>query len=89
MSFPYLGEIKELNDMLDSLIESCQCIGKTDKSVLLFRVWDDETVSFKHSDDLRAVIPNIEFHAIDHCGHIPHYQKAEEVNPVLLDFLRN
>jgi pimeloyl-ACP methyl ester carboxylesterase len=26
---------------------------------------------------------------VEGCGHIPHYEKPEEVNPVLLQFLRS
>ena len=76
------------NGMLDSFLEIYERVGKMDKPVLLFWGRNDPTVPFKHSDDLRAAMPNLEFHAIDHCGHIPHYEKPEEVNPVLLDFLR-
>jgi pimeloyl-ACP methyl ester carboxylesterase len=45
-------------------------------------------VPFRHSEKLRKAIPNIEFHAIENCGHIPHFEKPEEVNPILLEFLR-
>jgi pimeloyl-ACP methyl ester carboxylesterase len=33
-------------------------------------------------------MPNVQFHAIPNTGHIPHYEKPEEVNPILLEFLR-
>jgi pimeloyl-ACP methyl ester carboxylesterase len=55
--------------------------------VLLFWGKDDKTVPFKHSDDIRAAIPQTQFHAIDNCSHIPHYEKPDEVNPILLEFL--
>jgi pimeloyl-ACP methyl ester carboxylesterase len=32
-------------------------------------------------------IPHAEFHAIENCGHIPHYEKPEIINPILLEFL--
>jgi len=45
-------------------------------------------VPFEQSDDLRAAIPHVQFHAFENCGHIPHYEKPEVVNPILLEFLR-
>jgi pimeloyl-ACP methyl ester carboxylesterase len=59
-----------------------------DKRVMLLWGRNDMTVPFEHSLDLRAALPNVEFHAIDDCGHIPHYEKPAEVNPILLKFLR-
>jgi len=76
------------NHILDSFLDSYECIGKMDKPVLLFWGRDDPTVPFQHSQPLRKAIPAIEFHAIEHCGHTPHYEKPEEVNPILLEFLR-
>jgi pimeloyl-ACP methyl ester carboxylesterase len=76
------------NHMLDSFIDYYQRVAKMEKPVLLFWGRNDTTVPFKHSDTLRKTIPNIEFHAIEDCGHIPHFEKPEEVNPILLEFLR-
>jgi pimeloyl-ACP methyl ester carboxylesterase len=59
-----------------------------DKPVLLFWGRDDMTVPFDHSNDLRVAMPKLEFHAIEQCGHTPHYEKPEEFNPLLLEFLR-
>lgn len=76
------------NHMLDSFVDVYERIGKLDKPVLLFWGRDDLTVPFEHSETLRAAMPNLEFHAIEHSGHIPHYEKPDEVNPILLEFLR-
>jgi len=76
------------NRMLDSFMEDYQRVGKMAKPVLLFWGRSDSTVPFDHSDELRKAIPEIEFHAFENCGHIPHYEKPEEVNPILLEFLR-
>ena len=75
------------NNMLGSFLEVYRQVGKTDKPVLLFWGRNDTTVPFEHSRDLRAVLPNAEFHAIENCGHIPHYEMPQEVNPILLEFL--
>ena len=76
------------NGILDSFLKTYERVGKMDKSVLLFWGRNDPTVPFKHSRDLRAAMPNLEFYVIENCGHIPHYEKPEEVNPILLEFLR-
>jgi pimeloyl-ACP methyl ester carboxylesterase len=57
----------------------------TSRSIVLGR--NDETVPFEQSEDLRKVMPNAEFHATENCGHIPHYEKPDEFNPILLKFL--
>jgi len=74
--------------MLDSFIDVYQALGKTDKAVLLFWGRNDRTVPFEHSEILGAAVPAIEFHIIENCGHIPHYEKPDLVNPILLKFLR-
>jgi len=76
------------NHMLDSFLDYYQRVGRMDKPVLLFWGRKDTTVPFKHSEVLRKAMPHVEFHAIENCGHIPHYEKPEEVNPILLEFLR-
>ena len=76
------------NGMLGSFLDIYQQVGKMDKSVLLFWGRDDQTVPFEHSTDLRLAMPTAEFHVLEHCGHIPHYEKPAAVNPLLLEFLR-
>ncbi|HEU0294448.1 MAG TPA: alpha/beta hydrolase [Anaerolineales bacterium] len=74
--------------MLGSFIGTYKALGKMDKRVMLLWGRDDMTVPFEHSFDLRAAMPNVEFHAFENSGHIPHYEKPDEVNPRLLKFLR-
>lgn len=74
--------------MLGSFLEYYQQVGKMETPVLLFWGRADRTVPFEHSKDLRTAMPNLELHPIENCGHIPHYEKPDEVNPVLLEFLR-
>lgn len=75
------------NNMLNSFVKAYKQVGKMDLPVQLFWGRDDGTVPFEHSNDLRAAMPNVEFHVIENCGHIPHYEKPDEVNPILLEFL--
>jgi pimeloyl-ACP methyl ester carboxylesterase len=74
--------------MLGSFMEEYMRVGKTGKSVLLFWGRQDRTVPFHHSLNLRRAIPHAEFHVIENCGHIPHYEKPEAVHPILLSFLQ-
>ncbi|GAB4465446.1 MAG: alpha/beta fold hydrolase [Anaerolineales bacterium] len=76
------------NNMLGSFIETYRTLGKMDKPVLLVWGRNDTTVPFEHSNDLRAAVPQAEFHVIEECGHIPHYEKPAEFNPILLEFLK-
>jgi len=76
------------NGILESFIDIYEALGKMDKEILLFWGRDDHTVPFEHSRALCAAMPDVEFHVIENCGHIPHYEKPEEVNPILLEFLR-
>jgi pimeloyl-ACP methyl ester carboxylesterase len=73
--------------VLGSILHIYEEIGKMDKPVLLFWGPHDHTVPFKHSEILRKAMPNLQFHAIENSGHIPHYEKPEVVNPILLEFL--
>jgi pimeloyl-ACP methyl ester carboxylesterase len=76
------------NGMLDSFIETYQQVGRLHKPTLLFWGRQDATVPLEHSRDILAAIPHAEFHPFDDCGHIPHYERASEVNEILLEFLR-
>lgn len=76
------------NNTLGSFIETYKTVGRLNKPVLVFWGRNDITVPIEHGDDLRAAMPDAEFHVIEDCGHIPHYEKPDEFNPILLKFLR-
>lgn len=76
------------NGMLDSFLPIYKQVGKLDLPVLLFWGRHDATVPLEHSNDICSAIPSIEFHLIENCGHIPHYERPNELNPLLLEFLR-
>jgi pimeloyl-ACP methyl ester carboxylesterase len=75
------------NKMLDSFIGAYEQIGKMKKPTLLFWGRQDTTVPFEHSKDILRAIPHAQLKVIENCGHIPHYEKPEEVHPILLEFL--
>ena len=76
------------NDMLGSFVEAYKSVNESKIPVLLFWGRNDKTVPFEHSADLRAMLLDAEFHVIENCSHIPHYEKPDGVNPILLEFLR-
>jgi pimeloyl-ACP methyl ester carboxylesterase len=69
--------------------ESFRALGASGKPVLL--VWGREDRSalapFARSEDVLRAIPRAEFHPIDEAGHLPQYERADAVNPILLAFL--
>lgn len=75
------------NRMLESFAETYARVGKLKKPTLLIWGKNDTTVPFKNSAEILKAIPHAEFHPIENCGHIPHYEKPEIVNKVLLEFL--
>jgi len=75
------------NGMLGSFQETYARTGRLNKPTLLFWGRNDATVPFEHSKIIRSAIPHAEFHAIENCGHVPHYEKPEIVNPILTEFL--
>jgi pimeloyl-ACP methyl ester carboxylesterase len=75
------------SNMLDSFFETYMQVGRLYKPTLLIWGRNDRTVPFENSQLILKALPHAEFHAIDHCGHIPHYEKPEIVNPILLEFL--
>ncbi|MEP7134998.1 MAG: alpha/beta hydrolase, partial [Chloroflexota bacterium] len=76
------------NGMLDSFIQIYETLGTMNKPILLFWGRKDQTVPFEHSQVLCAALPDAKLHVIENCGHIPHYEKPELVNPILLEFLK-
>lgn len=77
------------SNMLESFIGTYRKVGALNKQVMLLWGRNDMTVPLSHSDDLLAAMPHVEFHIIEGCGHIPHYEKPDLTNPLLIDFLRN
>lgn len=63
-------------------------LGKLRRPTLMFWGRNDGTVPFEDSTLLRQWLPHAEFQAVENCGHLPHFEKPEEVRPILMDFLR-
>ena len=76
------------NHVIDACIDTYRQVGSLNKPVLLLWGRHDTTVPLRHSATLRAAIPQLELHIIEDSSHIPHYEKPEETNAILLEFLR-
>ncbi|MCJ7520559.1 MAG: alpha/beta hydrolase [Anaerolineaceae bacterium] len=67
-------------------IKEYQAIGKLDIPVLIMWGKEDQTIPLEDIQKLQGLIPNYQFFPIDEAGHIPQYEKADVVNPILVDF---
>jgi pimeloyl-ACP methyl ester carboxylesterase len=63
-------------------------VGRHNREVLLIWGREDRTVPFALSDQMRAAMPQAEFHAIEGAAHAPHLEQPDLVNTLLIDFLR-
>ncbi|MFW9905119.1 MAG: alpha/beta fold hydrolase [Candidatus Thorarchaeota archaeon] len=77
-----------LNTPFTNLKETYERVGSQKISMQLFWGEKDQTIPYKTSQKVCAAVPLIEFHTIKESGHIPHYTHSEEVNPLLVKFLR-
>ena len=75
------------NNMLESFYETYARVGLLKKPTLVFWGKNDTTTPFENSRLLLKALPYAEFHAMENCGHIPHYERPEIVNRILLEFL--
>lgn len=74
--------------MLRSFLDTYKKAGALKKPTLIFWGKDDKTTPFKDHPLILEALPHAEFHAIDNCGHLPHYEKPEIFNPILLEFIK-
>lgn len=53
-------------------------------------IWgkEDQSVPYTAILELMERLPNVESFFIDETGHLPHYEKAEVVNPMIIQFLQ-
>ena len=77
------------NDALRNSLPTYRKVGELDIPKLLVWGRDDQTVPYAQSEQVVASLPHVRFETIDNSGHIPHYEEADQVNPIILDFLKN
>lgn len=63
--------------------------GKTGVPALLIWGKEDQTVPIKFADVVQKGIPQVQFHPIDRAGHLPHMERTDVVNPLLIAFLHS
>jgi|APMI01.1.fsa_nt_gi pimeloyl-ACP methyl ester carboxylesterase len=61
--------------------------GSAGKPTLLIWGTEDQTVPIANATQVRAGIPQAEFHPIEKAGHLPHIEQAAKVNALLLEWL--
>lgn len=77
------------NDALSDLTPLYERVGKQDRDSLLVWGVEDRLIPFEKSQDVVKAMPKIRFFPVEGAGHLPHYEKPELVNPLLIEFLKD
>jgi pimeloyl-ACP methyl ester carboxylesterase len=64
-------------------------VGALGTPTLLLWGTEDSTVSIVHAPEVRRAIPQARYHPIERAGHLPHMERPDVVNPLLIGFLRS
>jgi pimeloyl-ACP methyl ester carboxylesterase len=64
-------------------------VGALGTPTLLLWGMRDSTVTIDHADGVRKAIPQVQYHPIERAAHLPHMERTDVVNPVLIAFLRS
>ncbi len=75
------------NDALGDSSDLYKRVGELNIPTLLVWGRDDKTVPYDQAEIVVSSLKEVRFHTIENSGHIPHYENADEVNPIILDFL--
>ncbi len=62
-------------------------LGKLDIPVLLVWGEHDQTVPLACGEEILKMLPRAEWWVIDDTGHVPHYEHADVLNPMMVEFL--
>ena len=63
-------------------------VGAVGTPALLIWGTEDQTITIDKAAGVTAAIPQVQFHRIERAGHLPHMERADVVNPLLIRFLR-
>lgn len=77
-----------LNLPFTNLKKTYERLGNRKLPMQLFWGESDQTIPFSNIQKIRNAVPDIKFHLIKECGHMPHYTRPNEVNPLLSTFLQ-
>jgi pimeloyl-ACP methyl ester carboxylesterase len=75
------------NDALSDLSTLYRRVGQQVRDTLLIWGVEDRLLPIELSDFICNAFSGIKFHRIEGTGHIPHYEKPEVVNRILIEFL--
>jgi pimeloyl-ACP methyl ester carboxylesterase len=64
-------------------------VGAAGTPTLLIWGKEDKTVPIEQAEIVRRAIPATQYHPIDSAGHLPHMERGDVVNPLLIEFLRS
>jgi pimeloyl-ACP methyl ester carboxylesterase len=81
-----LSTLRNFN--LDNQKTTYETVGKQGRQVMLIWGREDKIIPFSNNEMIRAVIRDVDFHAIDAAGHLPHYEVSERVNPLMVEFMK-
>jgi pimeloyl-ACP methyl ester carboxylesterase len=70
------------------LARTFEALGGSGIPTLLLWGREDATLPFEQSAGLLASLPGAEFRPVEGAGHVPQWEKAEEVNAAIVSFLR-
>ena len=72
-----------------SFEQGYEALGRLEKPVLLIWGEEDRTFPFKFHQRALELMPQAQFLAVEKAGHLPMYERPEQVHPELLRFLQN
>ena len=67
--------------------EEYSALNKTGIPVLLIWGEEDQTIGWEQVEVLGKLLPELQIETVQAAGHLPHYEKAEVVNPLIISFL--
>ena len=73
---------------LSDMEEDYRALGFTEVPTLLLWGTHDKIVPYANHPAVLDTIPEVQFHTITECGHVPHYEKPDEVMKMVLPFLQ-
>lgn len=76
------------NMTLGGMEETYRKVGRLQKPTLLIWGREDRVVPYSLHKKILECIPHLKLLTVKKGSHSPHYEKPEEVNPVLVDFLK-
>lgn len=65
-----------------------QAVGRQNRNVMLIWGTEDNDISTEMVQAMRAALPNVQFKQLDDVGHDPQVEVPDQVNSMVLDFLK-